>query len=284
MLYFNEIKIQGTLSMNELEALPSEEVFILFQKLVHDKIGIHLAIQKRMMLGHRLFKRVKHIKASGFSEYFRYINHPENSKELELALELMTTNETFFFREKKHFDYMAENILPLISPNKNYKVWCAASSSGEEPYSIAMHLNEYCHTTWSVVASDVNKSVLNHAVKGIYIDDRAKLIPEKYRIKYCTKGINKFEGYMRVKPELRKRVNYFRFNLLDEMGSLGKFDLIFIRNVMIYFDDNTRQKIINGLQQCLNKGGYLFISHSETLHGLEHRFELQKPAIYRFMG
>ncbi|KGJ91788.1 CheR family methyltransferase [Colwellia psychrerythraea] len=267
--------------MTNFETLPSEEVYTLFQKLVYDKLGIHLAKQKRMMLGHRLLKRVKHIKANGFSDYFRFISHPDNDHELEIALELMTTNETFFFREEKHFEYMAKTILPNINPNKEYKVWSAASSSGEEPYSIAMLLNEHCSAPWSVVASDVNKSVLAHARKGIYIDDRTKLLPHKYREAYCVKGTNEFEGYMRVKPELRNRLHFFSFNLLDSMSSLGKFDLIFIRNVMIYFDDKTRQKIINGLQQCLNEGGYLFISHSETLHGLEHSFELIKPAIYR---
>lgn len=267
--------------MSKLETLPSEEVFTLFQKLVYDKLGIHLAKQKRMMLGHRLLKRIKHIQANGFSDYFRFITNPKNSVELEVALELMTTNETFFFREEKHFEYMAQNILPKINPNREYKVWSAASSSGEEPYSIAMLLNEHCCAPWSVVASDVNKSVLAHARKGIYIDDRTKLLPKKYREAYCVKGTGEFEGYMRVKPELRNRLNFFAFNLLDNMSSLGKFDLIFIRNVMIYFDDKTRQKIISGLQQCLNNDGHLFISHSETLHGLEHSFELIKPAIYR---
>jgi len=276
--------MQGIVPMHELETLPSEEVFILFQKLVHKKLGIHLAKQKRMMLGHRLLKRVKHIQAKGFSDYFRYINNPKNVNELEVALELMTTNETFFFREQKHFTYMAEKLLPQANPNKEFKVWCAASSSGEEPYSIAMLLNEHCHAPWSVVASDVNKSVLSHARKGIYIDDRTKLLPESYRQSYCSKGIGEFEGYMRVKPELRRRVNFFCFNLLNDMENLGKYDLIFIRNVMIYFDDKTRQKIITGLQQCLNTDGYLFISHSETLHGLEHNFELLQPAIYRYKG
>jgi len=267
--------------MSQFETLPSEEVFTLFQRLVHDKLGIHLAKQKRMMLGHRLLKRVKHIQANGFSDYFRFISNPDNNHELEVALELMTTNETFFFREEKHFNYMAKTILPQIDPNREYKVWSAASSSGEEPYSIAMLLNEHCYSPWSIVASDVNRSVLAHARKGIYIDDRTKLLPQEYRKKYCVKGTGEFEGYMRVKPDLRSRLHFFSFNLLDDMSSLGKFDLIFIRNVMIYFDDKTRQKIISGLQQCLNKDGYLFISHSETLHGLEHSFKLIKPAIYR---
>ncbi|ALO34085.1 hypothetical protein CMT41_04595 [Colwellia sp. MT41] len=273
--------MRGLAVMSTLETLPSEEIFTLFQRLVYDKLGIHLAKQKRMMLGHRLLKRVKHIQVDNFSAYFRFITNPDNSHELEVALELMTTNETFFFREEKHFDYMSNIILPRINANQYYKVWSAACSTGEEPYSIAMLLNEHCSTPWSVVASDVNKSVLAHARKGIYINDRTKLLPKEYRQTYCVKGTDEFEGYMRVKPELRKQLHFFSFNLLDNMSALGKFDLIFIRNVMIYFDDKTRQNIINGLQQCLNEEGYLFIGHSETLHGLEHSFELIKPAIYQ---
>ena len=194
----------------------------------------------------------------------------------------MTTNETFFFREQKHFDYMAESILPQVNPNKEFKVWCAASSSGEEPYSIAMLLNEHCHTPWSIIASDVNKSVLNQAGMEFISTTELSYYLIVIESRYCTKGIGEFEGYMRVKPELRKRVNFFCFNLLDDMTNIGKFDLIFIRNVMIYFDDNIKQKIITGLQGCLNDNGYLFISHSETLHGLQHSFELQQPAIYRY--
>ena len=233
------------------------------------------------MLGYRLLKRVKQTKANGFADYFKFISHPDNARELEIALELMTTNETFFFREGQHFEYMANTILPKINPNREFKVWSAASSSGEEAYSIAMLLNEHCSAPWSVVGSDVNKSILAKAIKGIYTNDRAKQMPQKYRKNYCGRGTEEFNGYLRVKPELRKRVHFFQFNLLDNMSTLGQFDLIFIRNVMIYFDDKTRQKIINGLQSCLREDGYLFISHAETLHGLDHSLKLIKPAIYR---
>jgi chemotaxis protein methyltransferase CheR len=263
------------------EHIPSEEEFILFQRLVHDRLGISLPMHKRIMLGHRLIKRVKHINAPNFAKYYEHINLLEHAKELELALELLTTNETFFFREEKHFEYLSDELLPEISANKTLKVWSAACSTGEEPYSLAMLLQHHHSSPWQLMASDVNNSVLAHAKKGIYIDERTTLLPENYRKAYCVKGIDEFEGYLRVKSQLRNKVNFFNFNLLNDMKPLGKLDIIFIRNVMIYFDDDVRQKIITNITNILNPGGWLFISHSETLHGLEHSFELMGPAIYK---
>jgi len=264
-----------------IETTPSEEVFVLFQQLVQNKLGIYLAKQKRLMLGHRLAKRIKHTHVKGFSDYYYYINDPENKAELELALELITTNETFFFREQQHFDYLERHILPNLNANKEFKLWSAASSTGEEAYSIAMLLSKHYGAPWSIQASDVNKSVITHAKKGIYINERAKLLPDEYKKSFCSKGIDEYTGYLRIKPILRQRVNFFCFNLLDPMDELGKFDVIFIRNVMIYFEDDTRQKIINAISKRLNPKGYLFISHSETLHGLKHNFDLIRPAIYQ---
>jgi len=263
------------------ENLPTEEVYFLFQKLVYNRLGISLPSQKRVMLGHRLIKRVRKHNLTNFAEYYRYINLLDNSAELELALELITTNETFFFREEKHFDYLADKILPSVSANKTLRIWSAACSTGEEPYSIAMLLHHHYYAPWQLMASDVNNSVIEHARKGIYIDERTTFLPENYRKAYCVKGVDEFEGYMRVKPQLRNKIDFFNFNLLNDMTPLGEFDVIFIRNVMIYFDDKVRQKIINNITKILTPGGWLFISHSETLHGLEHSFELIHPAIYK---
>mgnify|MGYP000674480468 CR=1 FL=1 len=267
--------------MNSNEALPSDDVFVLFQKLIRSKLGIHLPKQKRVMLGHRLLKRVEHIKAKGFSEYFTYINNPDNKDELDIALELITTNETFFFREPKHFDYITKALLPSLNPNKTFKIWCAACSTGEEPYSIAMLLSKNYGAPWSIRASDVNIKVLEQAKKGIYLDERTELLPNGFKKSFCAKGVDEYEGYLRVKPHIRKRVDFFQFNLINTMNHMEEFDLIFIRNVMIYFNDDTRQQIIDNISQQLKPKGLLFISHSETLHGLNHRFELVQPAIYR---
>jgi len=267
---------------NESESLPSEEVFYLFQKLVYKKLGIHLPLKKRTMLGHRLLKRVKCLNLDGFLDYYQYIDSRLNPIELEFALELITTNETFFFREEKHFAFLEKKILPSISQNKELRIWSAACSTGEEPYSIAMLLSRYRYPApWSLMASDVNNSVIKHAKKGIYIDERTRLLPDKYRNLYCKKGIGEFDGYLRVNSQLRNNINFFCFNLLNDMQHLGKFDVIFIRNVMIYFDDKTKQNIINKITNILTPNGYLFISHTETLHGMTHSFELIQPAIYQ---
>jgi len=273
--------MQSLSIMSSNEVRPSDDVFILFQTLIRDKLGIYLPKQKRVMLGHRLLKRVEYIKAKGFSEYFHYINHPDNKNELDIALELITTNETFFFREPKHFDYITKTLLPSLNPNKTFKIWCAACSTGEEPYSIAMLLSKHYGAPWSIHASDVNTKVLEQAKKGIYLDERTDLLPNDLKKSFCTKGVDEYEGYLRIKPHVRQRVNFFQFNLINSMNHMEEFDLIFIRNVMIYFNDDTRQKIIDNISQQLKPRGLLFISHSETLHGLNHTFELLQPAIYR---
>lgn len=273
--------MQGLHLMSNKEVHPTNDVFVLFQKLISSKLGIYLPKQKRIMLGHRLLKRVEHLKAKGFSEYFHYINNPANKEELDIALELVTTNETFFFREPKHFDYITDTLLPSLNPNKTFKIWCAACSTGEEPYSIAMLLSKHYGAPWSIRASDVNTKVLVQAKKGIYLDERTDLLPHDLKKSFCVKGIDEFEGYLRVKPHIRQRVNFFQFNLINSMNHMEEFDLIFIRNVMIYFNDETRQQIIDNISQQLKPRGLLFISHSETLHGLNHTFELLQPAIYR---
>jgi chemotaxis protein methyltransferase CheR len=255
--------------------------FALFQKLVYNKLGIKLSSEKRRMVAHRLIKRVNAINAASFLAYYRHINIINNSAELETALEEITTNETFFFREEKHFEYLKNNILPALNRNRTFKVWSAACSTGEEPYSIAMLLQEHYLAPWSIKASDVNKSVVAHAKKGIYFDERTNLLPDEYRKAYCVKGIGEFDGYLRVEPKLRNKIDFFSFNLINNMQTLGELDLIFIRNVMIYFDADVRQRIIDSISRVLVPGGYLFISHSETLHGLNHSFRLVRPSIYQ---
>jgi chemotaxis protein methyltransferase CheR len=269
------------MEINTRRELLSVDEYQLFQRLVYNHLGITLSEQKRSMLGHRLIKRVERLNYKSFSAYFRHINNIENAKELETALELITTNETFFFREEKHFDYLKHTIIPSLNRNKTFKVWSAACSTGEEPYSIAMLLKEHYQAPWNLSASDVNQSVVDHAIKGIYLDERMDGLSDTYRKTYCVKGIDEFEGYLRIERGLRNKIDFFSFNLIDNMQELGEFDLIFIRNVMIYFDDKVKQRIIDSISRILTPGGWLFISHSETLHGLNHSFKLVRPSIYQ---
>lgn len=263
--------------------IPSVDEFKLYQALVREKLGIHLPEQKRAMLGHRLLKRLRSLQIQGFLPYFQYINCPEHKQELKQALELVTTNETYFFREIKHFEYLRDEILAkrsraLVEP---FRVWSAACSSGEEPYSIAMTLSAYCQGSWELLASDVNETVLAKARKGIYLDNRMSHMSDSMRRRFCRRGTEEFDGYLRVIPELRKRVSFMQFNLLNDMQGLGHFDLIFLRNVLIYFDEPSKEKIIKRIAMQLKPGGYLFTGHSESFHGMSDDLESIQPAILK---
>lgn len=266
--------------VEHLTEIPDEATFAQFQALVLARLGIHLPIQKRAMLGHRLLKRLRETNSKDFQQYYDLITNRRNARELEYALELITTNETFFFREEKHFEFLKE-LIKAKRTSESYRVWSAACSTGEEPYSIAMTLAEHCAANWSILASDVNKRVMSFAKKGIYLDERTSLLPLEYRRRYCRKGRDEFAGHLRVCPELRQRIEFKMFNLLEPMSVLGSFDLVFLRNVMIYFNEDTKKSIVSRVSNIIKPGGYLFIGHSESLFGMADDFDLVKPSIYR---
>jgi len=262
--------------------IPTDKEFVLFQTLVEDVMGVYLPLHKKPLLNNRLAKRLVARECRSFQEYFNLIQRAEEQREHQLALELLTTNETYFFREPKHFDFMRDAILARRTDRAIFRVWSAASSTGEEPYSIAMTLQEYCDSPWELVASDINTQVLEQARRGIYPEVRARQIPAPVRLKYCRRGTGQYEGMLRVVPELRARVDYQQINLNAALPtSLGIFDLIFIRNTMIYFERQTQMQVLQRLRKCLRGGGYLFIGHAESLHGLSNEFDMVQPAIYR---
>jgi len=263
--------------------LPSDKEFYLFQKLILERLGISLPLQKKALLTNRLWKRLRDCDLGSFEEYYHYILSDEGSIELGVALELITTNETYFFREQKHFDYLAQSILPEFKGEKKLRVWSAAASTGEEPYSIAMLLEEKCQTDWELECSDVNNSVIERARKAIYPDARIQNIPQHYLRRFCRKGIGPQAGFIRVTQELREKVNFFTLNLHHEFPDVGKFDLVFLRNVLIYFDNDTKAKVLERVANVLNPNGVLFVGHSESLHGVTPRFTPIKPAIYRLV-
>lgn len=257
----------------------AENEFLLYQKLVKEHLGITLADQKKALVANRLGKRLLSLNLDSFTAYHKLLT--KNKKELQLAMDAITTNETFFFREQKHFDFMAENILPEVKMGQDFKVWSAASSIGQEAYSIAMLLDDKCHGNWSVLATDVNKQVLEEGRKAIYLDDRTELIPPEYLTRYCKKGTGPYEGYLRVCEELRHSVTFDYLNLMKPLHDIGMFDLVFLRNVMIYFDDDTKKDVLSRTVDTLKPGGYLFVGHSEALYGLNDTLVRISPAIYR---
>ncbi|NWA27485.1 SAM-dependent methyltransferase [Pseudomonas gingeri] len=256
--------------------------FTQFQAWLYGAAGINLTIAKKALVAGRLFKRLKHHGLESYGAYFKLIMGKENPDELQIALDLLTTNETYFFREPKHFDFLRLRVLPLASPGKTFRVWSAASSSGEEPYSLAMTLAEGLGSTpWEVIGSDISTQVLAKARSGHYPMERASNLPQPLLVKYCLKGIGQQAGTFLIDKSLRNRVNFIQINLNDSLPQLGEFDVIFLRNVMIYFDQETKRKVVSRLLPLLRRGGYFMISHSESLHGVSDAFKLVAPSIYQ---
>ena len=262
--------------------LPTDKEFYAFQKLILEKIGISLPLTKKTLLVNRLWKRLHIHGLNNYHDYYCLIASKKGQAELSIALELITTNETYFFREQKHFDFMADTILPKCKPGEKLRVWSAAASTGEEPYSIAMLLADRCPGDWELLCSDVNGTVIQQAKIGIYPDARIQNISESYLRRFCRKGVGPQEGFVRVVSELRARVDFFTLNLNEDITEdLGKFDVVFLRNILIYFENDTKEKVLDRIAKTMNPNAILFIGHSESLHGISNQFTAVKPAIYR---
>ena len=256
--------------------------FTQFQSWLYGAAGIHLSPMKKALVAGRLFKRLQFHELESYGAYFKMIMGKENPDELQFALDLLTTNETYFFREPKHFEFLRERVLPFASPGKTFRVWSAASSSGEEPYSLAMTLAEHLRSTpWEVIGSDISTQVLAKARNGHYPMERANRLPQPLLSRYCLKGIGRQEGTFLIDKTLRHRVSFVQVNLIENLPKLGEFDVIFLRNVMIYFDQETKRKVVSRLLPFLRRGGYFMISHSESLNGVSDAFKLVAPSIYQ---
>jgi chemotaxis protein methyltransferase CheR len=256
--------------------------FVLFRDLIYRIGGISLSPAKKPLVTSRLAKRLKHHGLKSYGEYFRLITAPQGQPELQVAVDLLTTNETHFFREPRHFDFLRRCIQSERRPGKTFRVWSAACSSGEEPYSIAMVLDDLLgNEPWEIHASDLSTRVLEKARTGIYPMERKPEIPEHYLGRYCLKGIGSQAGSLLVIRELRTRVQFMRHNLTEAPPRLGEFDIIFLRNVMIYFDLDTKRAVVSRLLPLLRPGGYFLVSHSETLNGVSDELRMEQPAVYR---
>jgi chemotaxis protein methyltransferase CheR len=267
-------------TMNAL-ALTDRE-FGQFQSWLYQAAGINLSLAKKALVAGRLFKRIKHYDLDSYDSYFKLIMSGQRADELQVALDLLTTNETYFFREPKHFDFLRDQVLPHATPGKTFRVWSAASSSGEEPYSLAMALAEGLGTTpWEVIGSDISSQVLVKARSGHYPMERARTLPQPLLVKYCLKGTGNQEGTFLIDRSLRNRVKFTQVNLNETLPDLGEFDVIFLRNVMIYFDRPTKSKVVARLLPRLKRGGYFIVSHSESLNGVCDALTLVAPSIYR---
>ncbi|EKE17763.1 MAG: hypothetical protein ACD_10C00285G0002 [uncultured bacterium] len=265
------------------ESLITDQEFALFQRLIYKIAGISLSEVKKVLLVGRLHKRLRHYHFDTFSQYYRMLASGNAPEELQMMVDLLTTNETYFFREPKHFDFLRDEILFKWRSPTTFRIWSAASSSGEEAYTLAMMLAEYLpNKPWEIVGSDISTQVLDKARRGHYPLNRIEGIPPKFLSKYCLKGVRSQANTLLISNELRSQVSFQQVNLtLPVDRSLGKFEVIFLRNVMIYFDQETKRKVVNNLLPHLAPGGHFIIGHSETLNGLDVALTATRPTIYR---
>ncbi len=257
-------------------------------RLVYERSGITLHDGKRALITARLQKRVRQGGFTSFGEYLRHVETDRSGDELTAFLDAIATNHTSFFREPQHFAYLRDVVLPQferVNGREPIRAWSAACSTGEEPYTIAMTALERAgvdnRSPVRILASDLSTKALTTARNGVYKTDRVETVQLPILRKYFEKGLGRQDGLVRVGPELRALVDFKRMNLLELPPGDGQFDVIFCRNVMIYFDLPVRQRVVSALERRLRPSGYLFISHSESLNGVSHRLRWVAPAIYR---
>ncbi len=245
---------------------------------------------KKNMLESRLRKRLRFLEMDSFRDYYDFVSSSEGERtEMIMMIDAVTTNKTDFFREPAHFAYLAEKVLPeLLGRMQSNRVnfWSAGCSSGEEPYTLAMVLSEYAdareHFNFSILATDICTEVLEKAYRGIYDEDRIAPISIDLRKKYLLRSRDKNRGVVRLVPEIRSKINFRRLNFLDSSYRLEeKFQVIFCRNVLIYFDRTIQEKVLNNFCCHLVPGGHLFLGHSETINGLDVPLVQVNSTIYR---
>jgi chemotaxis protein methyltransferase CheR len=273
----------------------SDREYQTIAEFVHKASGINLLDGKKELVRARLIKRINQLEFKDFKSYFRFVTSDASGDELVFLLDALATNLTSFFREPQHFDFMGQTFLPELEKRRRrpggggprLRIWSAACSSGEEPYTIAMVVMEKSHYfanggDFRILATDLSTKVLNVAKKGQYGPESVKNISPSTLKSFMVKTPTETgHAFWTIIPQIRALISFRRFNLMDPLPYKGPMDLIFCRNVMIYFDRDTIGKLIAKFYQILEVGGYLFIGHSESLSGLTHDFQYVAPCIYR---
>ncbi len=256
--------------------------FETFRAIVLKELGISLSAEKRALVAGRLMKRLRHYGLAGYQDYLALAMADEHEDERRILLNLLTTNETHFFRENEHFVYLEKTVLPSRQPGAVFRAWSAACSTGEEPYSIAMTLAAHLpEGSWEVLGSDANDDVLAHARAGVYPIAARDEIPEKYLKRFCLKGVRSQEGRLLIDPALSSGVEFRQINLVKPLPVIGLFDVVFLRNVMIYFNQKTKGEVLDRIVPSLKPGGRLFVGHMESLVGIGGDLKKVAPSVYR---
>ena len=274
----------------------SDKDFNRFRKLIFELAGITLSEHKRALVYSRLAKRLRANKLDSYSDYYELVSQADpDSQEIVEFINAITTNKSSFFREPHHFEFLREEIFPAFldemnaSRRKSIRIWSAGCSAGQEPYTLAMTLFEFfgaeSSAEFHILATDIDTNVLSRAREGIYNDEQIEDIPDYLLRKYFLKGKGERAGLAKAGKDLQSIIQFNRLNLFDATWPMKeKLDIIFCRNVIIYFNRDTQRKLISRMTQHLKPGGYLMLGHSESLHGYESGLQHVRKNVYRFNG
>lgn len=253
---------------------------------VRSNYGIDLS-QKRVLVNGRLETYFLRNGYNSFKEFITKVENDPHGAEAKNLINILTTNHTYFMRESMHFDYMNKVVLPYwkakLERTKDFRIWSGASSTGEEPYTLAMLLLDYFgleHSGWDtkLLATDISTNVLEHAIRGVYLKEQIDPLPDKWKRRFFKDMGN---GEFQAKDELKNQVIYRRFNLMDPLPFKKKFHVVFLRNVMIYFPDEVKCQLVNKIYDFMEPGGYFFIGTTESLDKTKVKFQYVQPSIYR---
>ncbi|MGP0595092.1 CheR family methyltransferase [Nitrospira sp. T9] len=269
-----------------MTAMLTDKEFELFKHLIYQQVGIKLDEPKKTLLVSRLGKRLRDLHLSSYQAYYDCVSGKGGEEELIKLLDLVSTNKTEFYREPVHFDFLRDQVLPEVQSSKTLRIWSSASSSGEEPYTIAMTLSDAIAdiNRWDIkiLASDISTRMLAKASSAIYEEERVSQLPNDLVKRHFLRGKGPQSGKLQVRPQVARLVAFRRINLMDPTFPIrSQLDVIFCRNVMIYFDRPTQAKLMEKFFRYLRPGGYLFIGHSESLQWIDHQFTYLRPTIYQ---
>ncbi len=271
------------------DAKLSSQDFARLSNFIYSQYGIKMPEAKHIMLQSRLQKRLRALHIPNFAEYVDFVFSQRGSEEVIHMMDVVSTNKTDFFRENQHFEFLLDNVLPEIVVDQHQsilKVWSAGCSSGQEPYTIAMVMSEFAQKQrgfdFQILGSDISTIVLEKAVQAIYPEEQAEVIPYDLKKKYLLRSKDRTKPTVRMAPEIRRKVSFSRQNFMDDVYDAPvNFDIIFCRNMLIYFDRATQEKVINKLCRHLRKDGFFFLGHSESVTGIDVPLKQIKPTVFR---
>jgi chemotaxis protein methyltransferase CheR len=271
---------------NPYEVRPmSAREFASIRQLAYETCGMDFAESKKEMIASRLDRAMRKLSLPSYEAYYLYVRDDRSGLALREFIDALATNHTNFLREADHFAFLRDRFGRVSYRGRPIRIWSAACSTGEEPYSIAMTLlderRQEVVPGFQILASDISTRALAAAEAGVYARERLRDLPPTWSREFFEMGTGKWSGWLRVRKTVRDTIRFQRFNLLDSAADFGVFDVIFCRNVMLYFSRTTQETIVSRLAERLNPGGYLLTGHTESLMGLRHSLAYVQPAVYQ---